>query len=107
MKMINPNVLDEGNYMMILDDTKYQQTHDNCDLIVMCNNCGQPTEYGKTRMCCGYVGCDNKITIDGKEVECYFGDLQPRVMKCHDSNDPTLRKLYVSGKLYRFRDGVE
>lgn len=57
-------------------------------------------------MISGYVGCDNKIKVDGKEVECYFGDLQPRVIKYHDSKDKEDRKIYRSGKLYRWRDGV-
>ena len=62
--MINPNVLNEGNQMEILDNSKYLETYDECDLIVRCNNCGLPTRYGETRMCSGFVGCDNKITID-------------------------------------------
>ena len=104
--MINPNVLNEGNQMEILDNSKYLETHDESDLIVRCNNCGLPTKYGETRMCSGFVGCDNKIIIDGKEVECYFGDLQPRVIKYHDSKDEEDRKIYLSGKLYRWRDGA-
>ena len=105
--MLNPNILDEGNQMLVLDDTKYKQTGDNCDLIVRCNNCGQPTEYGKTRMISGFVGCDNKMIIDGQEVECYFEDLMPRVRKCHDTADKTLYELYRQGKMYRFRDGAD
>ena len=73
--MINPNILDEGNHMEILE-----YNDDELEMIVRCNNCGKPTKYGETRMCSGYVGCDNKIIVDGKEVECYFGDLMPRVM---------------------------
>ena len=92
--------------MEILDNSKYLETHDESDLIVRCNNCGLPTKYGETRMCSGFVGCDNKIIIDGKEVECYFGDLQPRVIKYHDSKDEEDRKIYLSGKLYRWRDGA-
>lgn len=105
--MLNPNVLNEGNQMQIEDISKYLETKDEMDVIVRCNNCGQPTEYGKTRMCSGFVGCDNKIIIDGKEVECYFGDLAPRVRKCHDSDDPTLYELYRQGKMYRWRDGAD
>ena len=73
---INPNILDEGNQMELIQDNE-----DEMKRIVRCNNCGQPTEYGKTRMCCGFVGCDNKINVNGKEVECYYDDLMPRVMK--------------------------
>lgn len=102
MRMINPNVLNEGNNMEILEEHL-----DEMETIVRCNNCGQPTKYGMTRMCCGFVGCDNKITVDGKKVDCYFDDLMPRVRKCHDSDDPTLRDLYRRGKLYRWRDGVD
>ena len=105
MMVINPNVLNEGNQMEILDNSKYLETYDESDLIVRCNNCGLPTRYGETRMICGYVGCDNKIKVDGKEVECYFGDLQPRVIKYHDSKDENDRMIYRSGKLYRWRDG--
>lgn len=104
--MINPNVLNEGNQMEILDNSKYLETYDECDLIVRCNNCGLLTKYGDTRMCSGFVGCDNKIIIDGKEVECYFGDLMPRVIKYHDSSNEEDRKIYRSGKLYRWRDGA-
>ena len=101
-KYINPNILNEGNQMLVLQDND-----DEMEVIVRCNNCGQPTKYGETRMCSGFVGCDNKIIVDGKEVECYFGDLMPRVRKCHDSNDPTLYNLYSQGKMYRFRDGAD
>lgn len=100
--VINPNVVDEGNQMEIIEFAD-----DVLDLIVRCNNCGKPTKYGLTRMCSGFVGCDNKINVDGKEVECYFGDLMPRVRKCHDSNDKTLYELYRSGRLYRWRDGAD
>ena len=104
MMTINPNVLNEGNQMEIIDSSLYEETHDECDLIVRCNNCGLPTRYGMTRMCSGFVGCDNKIDGIG---ECYFDDLMPRVVKCHNSEDSTLRKLYRDGKLYRWRDGAE
>ena len=100
--MINPNILNEGNHMEILE-----YSDDEMEMIVRCNNCGQPTKYGETRMISGFVGCDNKIIVDGKEVECYFDDLAPRVMKCHDTDDPTLRNLYTTGKLYRWRDGAK
>lgn len=97
-KYINPNILDEGNQMELIEDNE-----DPMKRIVRCNNCGQPTEYGKTRMCSGFVGCDNIIEIDGKEVECYFGDLMPRVMYAHDNQ--TLE--YKTGKIYRWRDGID
>lgn len=99
---INPNILDEGNQIKILE-----YNDDEMEMIVRCNNCGKPTKYGETRMCSGFVGCDNKIIVDGKEVECYYDDLMPRVVKCHDSNDSTLYNLYVQGKLYRWRDGAK
>ena len=102
MKCINPNILDEGNQMLVIEENE-----DLMETIVLCNNCGQPTKYGETRMISGFVGCDNKIIVDGKEVECYFGDLMPRVRKCHDSNAPTLYNLYLQGKMYRFRDGAD
>lgn len=100
---INPNVLNEGNQMRVLDTTEYEKTHDECDLIVRCNNCGQPTKYGKTRMISGFVGCDNKIIVNGKEVECYFGDLQPRVIDWKENH----YDLYRKGKVYRWRDNAE
>lgn len=100
--MINPNILNEGNNMKILE-----YNDDEMKMIVRCNNCSKPTEYGKTRMCSGFVGCDNKIKVDSKEIECYFDDLMPRVIKCHDSNDKTLYELYRSGKVYRWRDGAD
>lgn len=101
-KYINPNILDEGNQMEILEENE-----DKLEMIVRCNNCGKPTKYGLTRMCSGFVGCDNKIEINGKEVECYFGDLMPRVMEYHDSyDDPRKYHLYKTGKLYRWRDGI-
>lgn len=105
--MINPNIFNEGNHLEILDNKKYLKTHDECDLIVRCNNCGQPTEYGKTRMCSGFVGCDNKINVKGKEVECYFEDLMPRIMKCKESKDMTLYNLYRTRKVYRYRDNAD
>jgi len=96
--MFNPNILNEGNEMEILEHNS-----DLMKMIVRCNNCGQPTEYGKTRMISGFVGCDNKI--NGKH--CYFEDLMPRVIKCHDSNDSILYNQYREGKLYRWRDGAD
>ena len=101
--MINPNVVNEGNQMEILDTTKFMKTHDEIDLIVRCNNCGQATEYGKTRMCSGFVGCDNKIIVHGKEVECYFDDLMPRVRYAHDNQT----EEYKTKKIYRWRDGAD
>jgi len=103
MMWINPNILNEGNQMEIIQ----LNAEDEMETIVRCNNCGKPTKYGETRMCSGFVGCDNKIIVDGKEVECYFGDLQPRIMKCKQSNDKTLYNLYRTGKLYRWRDGAD
>jgi len=101
-KYLNPNILDEGNQMEILEENE-----DKMKMVVRCNNCGQPTEYGKTRMCSGFVGCDNKININGKEVECYFEDLMPRVREYHDSTDKQKYDLYRRGKLYRWRDGIK
>ena len=99
---INPNILDEGNQMELLKDNE-----DEMKRIVRCNNCGQPTEYGMTRMCSGFVGCDNKIEINGKEVECYFEDLMPRVMKYKNSISHSEYEQYRLGKLYRWRDNIE
>ena len=99
--LINPNILDEGNQMELLEDNE-----DEMRRIVRCNNCGKPAEYGLTRMCSGFVGCDNKIKINGKEVECYFGDLMPRVMKYKNSDNFEEHKLYRTGKVYRWRDGI-
>ena len=95
---INPNILDEGNQMELIEDNE-----DPMKRIVRYNNCGQPTEYGKTRMISGFVGCDNIMKVNGKEVECYFGDLMPRVRQAHDNQ--TLE--YRTGKLYRWRDGID
>lgn len=100
--MINPNILHEGNEMEILEFND-----DEMEMLVRCNNCGQPTKYGMTRMCSGFVGCDNKITINGEKKDCYFDDLRPRVIKYHDSEDPTLRDLYLQGKIYRWRDKAD
>lgn len=102
MKTINPNICNEGNQMEILEDNP-----DEMEIVVRCNNCGKPTKYGQTRMICGFVGCDNKIIIDGEERQCYFDDLMPRVIKYHGSSDPTLYSLYCQGKLYRYRDGAD
>lgn len=98
MLKINPNILDEGNQMEILEPNV-----DEMKMIVRCNNCGQPTEYGKVRMISGFVGCDNKITVNGKKVECYFGDLQPRVIDYKENH----HELYRTGKVYRWRDNIE
>lgn len=100
-RYINPNILDEGNGMELLEDNI-----DPLERIVRCNNCGKPTKYGETRMCSGFVGCDNKIEVDGKEVECYFGDLMPRVIEYHDSKDAYKYNLYQTGKVYRWRDKI-
>lgn len=97
MKLINPNILNEGNQMIVLEEKE-----DEMETIVLCNNCGQPTKYGKTRMISGFVGCDNKIKVHGKEVECYFGDLQPRVLDWKENH----YDLYMAGKPYRWRDGA-
>lgn len=96
--MLNPNILNEGNQMEILEDNE-----DMMEMIVRCNNCGQPTKYGKTRMISGFVGCDNKIILNGKETECYFGDLMPRVMDYKENH----YDLYRTGKVYRWRDKVD
>lgn len=101
-KYINPNILDEGNEMELLQDNE-----DEMKRIVRCNNCGKPTEYGYIRMCSGFVGCDNKIEVDGKEIECYFDDLMPRVMKYKNSKNPVEYDLYLNGKVYRWRDKIE
>ena len=101
-KYINPNILDEGNLMELIEDNE-----EPMERIVRCNNCGKATKFGETRMCCGFVGCDNKIEVNGKEVECYFEDLMPRVMKYHDSNDKNDYALYIIGKLYRWRDKID
>lgn len=102
MEYINPNILDEGNQMELIKDNI-----DPMKRIVRCNNCGQSTEYGMTRMCSGFVGCDNKIEVDGKEIECYWDDLMPRVRKYHDSKDRSEYDLYRTGKVYRWRDGIK
>lgn len=101
MEKINPNILNEGNQIEILDNSKYLETYDEWDLIVRCNNCGLPTKYGETRMISGFVGCDNKINVNGKEVECYFGDLMPRIMEYKNNQ----YDKYREGKVYRWRDG--
>lgn len=100
-KYINPNILNEGNHMEVLDTSEFEKTFDELDLIVKCNNCGQPTKFGKTRMCSGFVGCDNKIVIDGEEKECYFDDLMPRVVEYKNNQ----YEKYRERKVYRFRDG--
>lgn len=96
MKIINPNILNEGNHMVVLEEND-----DEMEMVVRCNNCGKPTKYGETRMCSGFVGCDNKINIDGKEVECYFDDLMPRIMEYKNNQ----YDKYREGKVYRYRDG--
>ena len=96
--MINPNILNEGNQMEVLE-----YNDDKMEMIVRCNNCGQPTKYGETRMCSGFVGCDNKIIVNGKEVECYFGDLRPRIIDWKNNH----YDLYRTRKPYRWRDGVD
>ena len=101
--MINPNILNEGNNMEVL------QFNDNeMEMIVRCNNCGKPTKYGETRMCNGFVGCDNKIKVDGEEIECYFDDLMPRIKRCKEEyykgNMKDNNNLYHTGKVYRWRD---
>lgn len=72
---------------------------DEMDVIVRCNNCGQPTRFGETRMISGFVGCDNEIEGVGL---CYFNDLMPRVVdwKANRYED------YISGKVYRWRDSA-
>lgn len=96
-KMLNPNILDEGNQMEILEDNE-----DRLKIIVRCNNCGKPTEYGKTRMISGFVGCDNEVKIYGYRTECYFGDLMPRIVKYKENQT----EEYKKGKVYRWRDGI-
>lgn len=104
--MINPNILNEGNHMEVLEEND-----DVMETILRCNNCGKPTKYGETRMCSGFVGCDNKIIVNGKEVECYFEDLMPRIMKCkeeyYEGNMKDENNLYHTGKVYRWRDGAD
>lgn len=100
--MFNPNILNEGNHMEIIESNE-----DLMEMVLRCNNCGKPTKYGMTRMCSGFVGCDNKIMVNGKEVDCYFDDLMPRVMKYKESDDETLHSYYSKGKVYRWRDGAD
>lgn len=96
--MINPNILDEGNSMEVL-----QSNEDIMETIVICNNCGQPTKYGETRMCSGYVGCDNEIEINGQPKLCYFDDLMPRIIFAKEND----YKAYRKRKFYRWRDGKD
>lgn len=98
IKYINPNILNEGNHLQILE-----YNNNEMEMIVRCNNCGKPTKYGETRMISGFVGCDNKIKVNGKEVECYFDDLMPRVVYYHDNQT----QEYKTGKVYRWRDGAD
>ena len=94
MKTINPNILEEGNRMEVI-----KESPDEMETIVRCNNCGNETKYGNTRMCSSFVGCDNPITIDGVIYgSCYFDDLAPRVRKCE--HRATL-------KAYRWRDKLK
>lgn len=76
---------------------------DEMEMVVRCNNCGKPTKYGMTRMISGFVGCDNIIKVDGKEIECYFGDLMPRVIDWKENH----YDLYRTGKVYRYRDNAD
>lgn len=98
IKLINPNILNEGNHMMVLEENE-----DEMETIVLCNNCGMATKYGQTRMISGFVGCDNKIIVRGKVVECYFGDLMPRVLDWKENH----YDLYRTGKVYRWRDNAD
>lgn len=104
--MINPNILNEGNQMEVVE-----YNEDMMEMIVRCNNCGKPTKYGETRMINGFVGCDNKINIRGKEIECYFEDLMPRVIEAKKQFQRTRFKdknnIYHTGKVYRYRDKVD
>ena len=86
-----------GKRLEILKDNE-----DDMKVVVRCPNCGQATLYGQMRMCSGYSGCDNKVKIKGKEVECYFGDLMPRVVEAHEHN----YEEYRNGKFYRYADGL-
>ena len=97
-KFINPNILNEGNQMELIQDNENPMKR-----IVRCNNCGKPTEYGETRMICGFVGCDNTIIINSRKTQCYFGDLMPRVMKYKEKQS----KEYKTGKVYRWRDNAD
>lgn len=99
-KWINPNILDEGNYMKILEEKD-----DPMETIVQCNNCGQPAIFGHTRMVKGFVGCDNSIEINGEMKLCFYQDLLPRVIKYCESEEKEEHQKYVSGKVYRWRDG--
>lgn len=78
-----------GPRMEVLEDND-----DEMEVVVRCLNCGQPTKYGNTRMCSGFVGCDNKVKIEGKEMLCYFDDLMPRVRDAEGHRR--------GGKLYRY-----
>lgn len=98
MNVINPNILNEGNHMEVIKNNA-----DMMEMVVRCNNCGKPTKYGETRMISGFVGCDNKIIVNGKEVECYFGDLQPRVLDYKENH----YDIYRTGKVYRWRDNAD
>lgn len=98
IKFINPNILNEGNQMELIQDSE-----DPLRRVVRCNNCGKTTLYGETRMISGFVGCDNEIEIDGEKKECYFGDLMPRVRKYQEKQT----EEYRTGKVYRWRDKAE
>jgi ssDNA-binding Zn-finger/Zn-ribbon topoisomerase 1 len=86
-----------GPLMEILEDNE-----DDLEVVVRCLNCGQPTKYGNTRMISGFVGCDNKIKVDGKEMRCYYDDLMPRVLYAHEHDYET----YHKGKFYRYYDNL-
>ena len=95
---MNPNILDEGNQLEVIEDNE-----DIMKRKIRCNNCGNIVEFGTTRMCSGFVGCDSDIKVNGQIVPCYFGDLMPRVMRYKRNQSPE----YRNGKVYRYRDCAE
>ncbi|MFV0551297.1 MAG: hypothetical protein ACK5L6_05160 [Anaerorhabdus sp.] len=60
---------------------------DEMECTLKCPYCGEITKIGETRMISGYVGCDN----------CYFQDLQPRVLRLHETN----YQEYMKGTFYK------
>lgn len=60
---------------------------DTLECTLKCPYCGEITKIGATRMISGYVGCDN----------CYFQDLQPRVLRLQETD----YQEYMKGTFYR------
>ena len=101
-----PFLIDNSCQIKTQTDKIYQVFIYNCDGQLIAATGEYELEDGYSEI---YISKDKfeLQQINGKEVECYFEDLMPRVMKYKNSSNYGEYEQYRLGKLYRWRDNIE